>query len=102
MHSDHTNALLATHRKAETLNPNCTRIYMVGEYIRKTPVTQRELTARTRFTAVAALVKARRNDLTKVATDLAAFAAQKDQPNGIKTLKAYYWSICGAEYDQQH
>ena len=102
MHSDHENALLATHRVAETLNPCCTRIYMVGEYNRKTPVKQTELSARTRFTAVAAAVKARKNDLTKVANDLAAYAAQKDQPNGIKTLKAYYWSICGAEYDQNH
>ena len=28
--------------------------------------------------------------------------AQKNLPGGKKTLKAYYWMVCGAEYDQEH
>ena len=28
--------------------------------------------------------------------------AQKNDPDGAKTMKAYYWKICGAEYDEQH
>jgi len=31
----------------------------------------------------------------------AAFIAQKDQPGGCKTLKKYYWRICGQQYDSQ-
>ena len=31
-----------------------------------------------------------------------AYVAQKDLAGGKKTLKAYYWKICGEEYDQQH
>ena len=33
-HSSHSQVLLATHRKAATTNPNCTRVYAVGEYNR--------------------------------------------------------------------
>ena len=28
--------------------------------------------------------------------------AQKNQPGGKKTLKAWYWMVCGNEYDQEH
>ena len=101
-HSDHSNALLATHRVAETTNPNCTRIYMVGEYNRNTPVTQNELVARERFTQVSRLVKARAKNLATITTDQADYAAQKDLPNGKKTWKAYLWYVCGSEYDQAH
>ena len=101
-HSDHTNALLATHRVAATTNPDCTRIYMVGEYNRKTPVGARELEARGRFTAVAAAVLARSKDLMNISTDQAAFLAQKDQPGGKKTMKAYLWKVCGDAWDQAH
>ena len=34
--------------------------------------------------------------------DQQAFLAQKDQADGKKTLRAYYWYICGREYDQEH
>ena len=102
MHSDHTNALLATHRVAETLNPNCTRIYMVGEYNRKTPVTSAEQTRQVRFAAIATAVAARAKDLMSVTSDQQAFLAQRDQPNGKKTFKSYLWSVCKAQYDAQH
>ena len=41
-------------------------------------------------------------DLTKVTEDQIAFKAQKDQPNGKKTMKSYLWSLELAAYDQAH
>ena len=102
MHSDHTNALLATHRVAETTNPKCTRIYMVGEYNRSTQPDTDELARRERFAAVAAAVATRKKDLSKITTDQQNFLAQKDQPNGKKTMKSYLWSLELAAYDQAH
>ena len=102
MHSDHTNALLATHRVAETTNPNCTRIYMVGKYNRSTQPSANEMAARNRFAAVRAMVKARKTNLTTLSTDQAAFIAQRDTAGGKKTWNAYLWYVCGQEYDAQH
>ena len=96
--------LIGTHRTAATTNPNCTRIYVrkADAYTRTTPVTTREVNARNRFRAIAAMVIERKEDLTKVTTDQAAFLAQKDNVNGKKTMRAYLWYICGQEYDQQN
>ena len=99
MHSDHSTALLATHRVAATTNPNCTRLYMVGEYKRSTVPQAKELAARARFASVAAAVKARSKDLMQQATDIRDFLAQKDTPTGKKTMKAYLWKVCGDAYD---
>ena len=96
--------LTGTHRTAATENPNSTRLYIreANVYDRTTPLSSNELDARARFTAVAAAVKARKSDLNKITQDQINFAAQKDQAGGKKTMKAYLWKICGAEYDQQH
>ena len=96
--------LIGTHRTAATTNPNCTRIYVrkADAYTRTTPVTTREVNARNRFRAVAAMVQERKEDLTHVTQDQAAFIAQKDLANGKKTMRAYLWYICGQEYDQQN
>ena len=102
MHSEHSSALLATHRVAETTNPNCTRIYMVGEYNRSTQPDTDELARRERFAAVAAAVATRKKDLSKITTDQQNFLAQKDLPNGKKTMKSYLWSLELASYDQAH
>ena len=99
MHSDHSTALLATHRVAATTNPNCTRLYMVGPYKRSTVPQAKELAARARFAAVAAAVKVRSKDLMQQATDIADFLAQKDTAGGKKTMKAYLWKVCGDAYD---
>ena len=101
-HSSHSNALLATHRVAPTQNPTCTRIYMVGEFLRSTQPTGDELKARERFAAVALMVKARRGDLSQISADQDAFLAQKDLAGGKKTMKAYLWKVCGQEYDATH
>jgi len=97
-----TKMLLGTHRVAATESKDCNRMYIRRKVERSTPVTQRELAARARFTAVKAAVKTRSEDLTKLAADQAAFLAQKDLAGGKKTMNAYYWYICGQEYDANH
>ncbi len=96
--------VLATHRVAPTTSPDCSRLYIRGlsAVSRSTQPTSKELATRARFTAVAAAIKTRKADLMRVTEDEAAFMAQKDLAGGKKTLKAYYWMICGAEYDQEH
>ena len=100
----HGNYLVMTHRTAPTTNPNCQRIYSFAQdrYERKTDPTENELAARQRFASVSAAVKARKNNLSTLSTDQAAFAAQKDAPNGKKTFRAYLWKVCGDTYDEQH
>ena len=76
MHSDHQSTLLATHRVAETTNPDCTRIYMVGEYNRSTPVLPDEVARRERFAAVSAMVAA----LADLKASLEAEAKPAEKP----------------------
>ena len=96
--------LIGTHRTAATQNPNCTRLYIRkgASYERTSPLTSQELDARARFSAVAAAVKARKEDLMNITKDQMDFAAQKDQPGGKKTMRAYLWKICGEKYDSEH
>ena len=96
--------LLATHRTAPTTSEDCSRLYLRGieSVTRKTPVTSDEVAIRNRFKAVAIAVAARMKDLSKITADQQAFRAQKDQPNGKKTLKSYLWSLELATYDQSH
>ena len=94
--------LLGTHRIAETTSNQCTRIYLRKKRKRSTPVLADELKRRSRFAAVSAAVAERAQDLSRVANDTAAFKAQKDQPNGKKTMKAYLWSLELATYDANH
>ena len=101
---NHGNYLVTTHRTAASSNPNCQRIYSfeADRYDRSTPLTAKELDVRARFTAVAAAVKARKEDLMQITQDQINFASQKDQPGGKKTMKAYLWKICGEKYDAEH
>ena len=94
--------LLGTHRVAATTSDTCNRVYIRRKVQRSTMPKARELAARSRFTEVSAMVRTRSKDLMQIAADQAAFLAQKDTAGGIKTMKAYYWHICGEEYDQQH
>ena len=96
--------LIGTHRTAATTNPNCTSLYVreADTYKRTSQPSSKELAARARFTAVSAAIKVRKADLMSVANDEAAFIAQKNLPGGKKTLKAWYWMVCGNEYDQEH
>ena len=96
--------VLATHRVAPTQNPNCSRLYLRGlnSISRSTPVTTEETRVRNRFSAVAAAVSARAKDLMKISADQAAFAAQKDAPNGKKTMRAFLWKLEKEAYDAEH
>ena len=96
--------VLATHRVAATTSPACSRLYLRGlsAVTRSTPVTADEQAQRARFAAIARAVAARGKDMAQTAQDIAAFNAQKDQPGGLKTLKAYRWNICATAYDQNN
>ena len=98
----HDKMLLATHRRAATTNPDCNRLYVRSQVTRKTAPSADELYARVRFTAVAAMVRTRSRDLSKISQDQMAFVAQRDSAYGVKTMKAWYWKVCGQEYDAQH
>ena len=100
----HGTYLIGTHREVASANPVCTRLYVRGAeaYKRTTPLSNREVAVRARFTAVRAMVATRGADLSKQLADQQAFMAQKDLAGGKKTLKAWYWSVCGEEYDAQH
>ena len=100
---NHGNYLVATHRTAATTSKDCQRLYTfdADRYVRTTPLGTKELQARNRFRAVAALVKARKEDLMAITQDQIDFLAQRDAANGKKTMKAYLWKVCGQEYDAQ-
>ena len=94
--------LLGTHRVAATTNNNYNRLYLRKKVKRSTPVTADEQAQRARFAAIARAVAARGKDMAQTAQDITAFNAQKDQPGGLKTLKAYRWNICAQAYDQSN
>ena len=94
--------LLGTHRTAPTESSDCNRLYLRKKTKRTTPLSDDEIAARARFTAVQAMVRDRKADLTKITADQRAFLAQKDLAGGKKTMRAWYWMVCGAEYDEQH
>jgi len=94
--------VLATHRKAPTTSPDCSRVYIrdLNSITRTTPVTAKETGIRTKFAAVSAAVNTRLHDQSKQADDLAAFNLQKDSANGKKTMRSYLWSLEAEAYDQ--
>ena len=96
--------VLATHRKAPTTSPDCSRVYIrdLNSITRTTPVTAKETGIRTKFAAVSAAVNTRLHDQSKQADDLAAFNLQKDSANGKKTMRSYLWSLESAAYDVQN
>ena len=96
--------LIGTHRTAATENPDCTRLYVreADTYKRSTPISTKEVEIRNRFVAVLEMVKTRATSLAHMTADQEAFEAQRYAANGKRTMKAYLWSVCGAEYDAQH
>ena len=95
--------LLGTHRTKATENPNCTRLYIhdADTFKRSTPLSEDELAARTRFTAVQAAVRLRAKNMSLIAQDQEDFLEQKNGPYGRKTMRAYLWKVCGEAYDAQ-
>ena len=103
-HAGDQKMVLATHRKAPTTSPDCSRVYLRGlsSVTRTTPVTAKETGIRNKFAAVSAAVSARLQDPTKQTADEAAFKLQKDTANGKKTMRSYIWSLEAATYDAEH
>ena len=97
-----TKMLLGTHRVAPTESDKCNRLYLRKKTKRATQPTTKELQVRARFAAVRAMVAERADDLSHISSDQAAFIAQKDTAGGKKTMRAYLWMVCGAEYDAEH
>ena len=101
---NHGNYLVAIHRTAASENPNCQRVYSfdADRYTRSTDPSAKELRIRSRFTEVSQAVRQRSKDLMQINADQAAFLAQRDLPDGKKTMKAYLWKVCGDAYDEEH
>ena len=101
---NHGDYLIGTHREAPTTSKECCRLYVRKGDTYNYPMAQTEnaINARNRFTAVSQAIKLRKRDLTKLTEDQQAFLAQRDLPNGKQTMLAYYWMVCGAEYDEAH
>ena len=98
----HGRMLLATHRRAATTSDSCNRIYLRDETNIQKSNSADSVWARQRFKTVAGMVRQRSMDLSKLTQDQMDFIAQRNNPRGIKTMRAYYWNICGQEYDAQH
>jgi hypothetical protein len=98
----HGRMLLATHRRAATTSDSCNRLYMRDESNFTKSFSADAVWARTRFQAVAEMVYNRSRDLSKITQDQQAFLAQRNNPYGKKTMKSWYWKVCGQEYDAQH
>ena len=101
-HAGDQKMVLATHRKAPTTSPDCSRVYLRGlsSVTRTTPVTAKETGIRNKFAAVSAAVNTRLHDQSKQADDLAAFNAQKDTAGGKTTMRSYLWSLESTAYDE--
>ena len=100
----HGSYLIGTHRTAATTNPDCLRLYIrkPDVYKRSTAPSADELWLRARFSAVSRAVQARKEDVTRIDADQAAFIAQRDTAGGKKTMTAYLWSLECATYDNAH
>ena len=101
-HHRHSQMLLATHRVAATESPYCNNIYMRENKERNTLPTTDELYARMRFDSVGRMVRERSKDLSKITQDQMTFIAQRDTACGKKTMRSWYWKVCGQEWDVQH
>ena len=98
----HGRMLLATHRRAATTSDSCNRLYLRDESNFVKSNSANSVWARARFEGIAALVDYRRKDLSRITQDQINFLAQRNNPGGKKTLKAWYWMVEGQAYDQEH
>ena len=94
--------LLGTHRVAETTSNDCNRLYLRRKVQRKSALSQTEKANRIRFKTVAQAVAERRMDLSKMTTDQENFLAQRDEPNGKRTMRSYLWKLEMETYDAAH
>ena len=96
--------VLATHRKAASQSPDCSRIYLrdLHSITRTTPVKASEIQQRLRFAGICTAVATRLQDPSKMAADQAAFKAQLGTAGAKTTLRSYLWSLEAAAYDANH
>ena len=92
--------LLATHRTAATTSNKCNRIYLRTPVKRTSPLSQREFENRAKFMVVSGMIKARKADLMKITTDQQNFLAQKNDPDGAKTMKSAGQNMMSSTADQ--
>lgn len=85
----HGRMLLATHRRAATTSDSCNRIYLRDETNIQISNSADSVWARQRFKTVAGMVRQRSMDLSKLTQDQMDFIAQRNNPRGIKTMRAY-------------
>ena len=97
---DHVSGALA--KPSKSGQHSCEKMLLATHVKRTSPLTQREHQIRNRFIGVAAMIQERSHDLSKITTDQQTFIAQKNEPNGCKTMKQWYWRVCGQEWDQAH
>lgn len=76
--------------------------FIVRKHARMSDLSDNEILARGQFTEVRAAVAARMRNLTTIASDQAAFKAQRDLPNGRKSFYSYIWKVENDAYKQQH
>ncbi len=76
--------------------------FVVRKFFRTSDLSEAEVNARAKFATCRAAVKVRMKNLSTITADQAAFLAQKDSANGIKSFYAYIWSLEVAAYDQAH
>ena len=89
-HAGDQKMVLATHRKAATTSPDCSRIYLRGlsAVTRSTPVTADEQAQRVRFAAIARAVAARGKDMAQTARHHGVQRAERsagwlEDPEGV-------------------
>ena len=92
-HAEHQKMVLATHRKAPTTSPDCSRVYLRGlsSVTRTTPYSQEEKAAQNLFSRISKGVAVRKQNIETMLADREAFLAQKDSPSGYKTFYQYLW-----------
>ena len=91
---NHGDYLIGKHRTAPTSNPNCTTLFVMKEdTFKRDTFSALEREKQTMFATAARAAQARMKNISTIAEDKAAFAAQ----TAYKTL---YQFIFNAEYDK--
>ena len=79
--------------QAVLTSSDCNRVYLRKKVKRSTPVSQEEQAARNLFSQISKAMALRRKDINTMVQDQQAFQAQKDSPNGYKTIYSYLWHV---------
>lgn len=98
----HGRMLLATHRRAATTSDSCNRIYLRDESNFVKSSSTNSVWARQRFQGIAALVDARRKDLSRLTQDQMNFIEEKKTRPNFKytTYKGWLFGKAWKCYDE--